>query len=224
MRDDVPALVRVIAAMDADVLCVQEAPRALWCGRRRRELAELTGTRVAAGCGLAGLAVYVKPTVKVVHAEAHLLRVFFPREVRGLATAVVELEGLRLAAGSIHLDLVPAHRLYHATEIVALLERVAARFAAIPVLAGDLNERDHEPTWRYLAARLADCYARAPLGDAPTFPARNPTARIDAVFAGAGLEVDSCGVVPAPRADLAAASDHLPVVARLRRAAVAPEP
>ncbi|MFI6812638.1 endonuclease/exonuclease/phosphatase family protein [Nonomuraea sp. NPDC050328] len=218
MSDDVPALVRVIHAMAPDILCVQEAPRFLWWRRRRAELGELTGLRIAAGRRLGGLAVYVRPGVRVLHEETHVLKIFLPREIRGLALAVVELDGVRLAVASIHLDLVPAQRLYHATEIVTLVERAAARFGAIPVVCGDINEKEHEPTWRYLAARFADCYPLAPSGDGHTFTARNPASRIDAIFAGPGLTVRSCGGVAATREDLAAATDHLPVVAELMAA------
>ncbi|GAA4042641.1 endonuclease/exonuclease/phosphatase family protein [Nonomuraea soli] len=215
MHDDVPALVRVIQAMDCDVLCVQEAPKFLWWRSKRHELADLTGMRIAAGRRLAGLAVYVRPGVKVLHEETHVLKIFFPREIRGLALAVVEVEGVRLAVGSIHLALVPAQRLHHANQIMSLVEAAAARFSAIPVVCGDLNETDHQPTWRYFAGRLSDCYPAAPRGDGRTFTARNPSSRIDAVFAGPGLRIDWCGGAEAAPADLVSATDHLPVIASL---------
>ncbi|MFG1701740.1 endonuclease/exonuclease/phosphatase family protein [Nonomuraea sp. M3C6] len=216
MRDSVPALTRVITAMRADVLCVQEAPRFVRWRARRRALAAAAGLRVATNGRVGGVAVFIGPRVTVRRAESHALRVFFGLEARGLAVAVVEAEGVRLAIGSLHLDLNDPARVHHAAEAMAIMERAATRFGATIVLGGDLNEQAHQPAWRYLSGRLADCYAAEPKGDGLTFTARNPSARIDGVFAAPEAHVVSCGGVDAPITDLAAASDHLPVVAELR--------
>jgi endonuclease/exonuclease/phosphatase family metal-dependent hydrolase len=216
LRDSVPALTRVIAAMRADVLCVQEAPRFYRWRARRRALAAAAGLRLVTPGRRGGVAVLAGPRVRVLRAESHALRIFLGLETRGLAVAVVEAEGARLAVGSLHLDLNDPARLHHAAEAVALMERAAAPYGASIVLAGDVNEQAHQPAWRYLAGRLADCYAVAPEGDGPTFPAARPGVRIDGVFAARDAQVVSCGGVEAVRADLAGASDHLPVVAELR--------
>ncbi|MEU4325201.1 endonuclease/exonuclease/phosphatase family protein [Nonomuraea dietziae] len=217
MKDDVAALIRVLGAMRADVVCVQEAPRFLGWRRDRMRLAEAAGLRVAAGRRLGSVAVFVAPGVRVLHTESRLLKIFLGLEIRAIAIAVVEVEGARFAVGSIHLDLDEAARLRHATEAVAMIEQVAARFDAAIVLAGDINEQDDKTTWRYIAARLSDCYPRAPKGNGMTFTARSPGKRIDAIFAAQGLQVAWCGGVEADPADLVAATDHLPVVARLVR-------
>ncbi|WP_433441733.1 endonuclease/exonuclease/phosphatase family protein [Nonomuraea sp. CA-141351] len=214
MRDSVPALTRVINAMRADVLCVQEAPRLR--KSRRTALAAAAGLRVATPGRVGGVAVFTGPRVRVLHAESHALRVFLGLERRGLALAVVEVDGARLAVGSLHLDLNDPARMHHAAEAVALMEQAAGRFGATIVLGGDLNEQAHQPAWRFLAARLADCYAVAPKGDGLTFTAARPALRIDGVFAARDARVTSCGGVDAPIADLAGASDHLPVIAELR--------
>jgi endonuclease/exonuclease/phosphatase family metal-dependent hydrolase len=217
MKDSLPALVRVVRAMRADVLCLQEAPGPLSPRGGRRVLAQLCGLRVAAASRLGGVAVLAGPRARVLHAEDHVLRFFAGLQVRALAIAVVEVGGARLAVGSVHLDLHGAARLRHAAEALGLLRRAAGRFGAVPVLGGDVNERPHQPTWRYLAAQLADCHQAAspPAGDGFTFTARDPRARIDAVFAAPGTPVVSCGCADASPADLAGASDHLPVVADL---------
>ncbi|WP_188192879.1 endonuclease/exonuclease/phosphatase family protein [Nonomuraea sp. SYSU D8015] len=216
LRDSVPALTEVIAAMRADVLCVQEAPRFLRWRARRRALAAAAGLRPATEGRLGGVAVLVGPRVRVLRGESHALRVFLGLEARGLAVAVVEADGARLAVGSLHLDLNDPARVHHAAEAVALMERAAAPYGATIVLAGDINEQPDQPAWRYLAGRLADCYAVAPKGDGLTFPAARPAVRIDGVFAARDARVVSCGGVDAGIADLAGASDHLPVVAELR--------
>ncbi|WP_344977658.1 endonuclease/exonuclease/phosphatase family protein [Streptosporangium fragile] len=215
MRDDVAALGRVVAALRADVLCVQEAPRFLCWRRRRGRLAAFGGLTVAAGRRRGGVAVLAGPGVKVLHGEGHLLESFFGLERRAIAIAVVEAGGRRVAVGSIHLDLDETARRCHAAEALALLQATADRFGALPVLAGDINEQSDRPSWQHLTERLTDCYPVSPRGDGFTFPARGPHKRIDAIFAMPGLPVISCGGVDADPADLAAATDHLPVVADL---------
>ncbi|WP_433255294.1 endonuclease/exonuclease/phosphatase family protein [Streptosporangium sp. CA-135522] len=215
MKDDVAALGRVITALRADVLCVQEAPRFLCWRRKRRRLAACGGLTVAAGRRLGGVAVLIGPGVRLLHGEGHLLKCFLGLERRAIAIAVVETGRWRMAVGSVHLDLDEAARLHHAREALTLLQAAADRFDALPVLAGDINEQSHQPTWRHLAGQLTDCYPVSPRGDGFTFPARGPRERIDAIFAVAGLSVVSCGGVEADPADLAAATDHLPVVAEL---------
>ncbi|MFF5204744.1 endonuclease/exonuclease/phosphatase family protein [Streptosporangium sp. NPDC000396] len=215
MKDDVAALGRVITALRADVLCVQEAPRFLCWRRKRGKLAASGGLSVAAGRRLGGVSVLIGPGVRLLHGEGHLLKFFFGLEQRAIAIAVVETGGQRVAVGSVHLDLDGAARLHHAAEAMALLRAAADRFGALPVLAGDINEQSHEPTWRYLAERLTDCYPVSPRGDGRTFPARGPRERIDGIFAAAGFSVISCGGAEVDPADLTAATDHLPVVAEL---------
>ncbi|GAB2907339.1 endonuclease/exonuclease/phosphatase family protein [Nonomuraea fastidiosa] len=220
LRDDVAALTRVIAALRADVLCVQEALRFGRWRARRAALAASAGLTVATHGRVGGVAVLTGPRVRVLHAEHHALRAFRGLERRALAVAVVEPVrgdggGARLAVGSFHLDLDQTARTCHVAEITALMEDVAARHGASIVLGGDLNEQDHQPAWRHLAARLADCHAEAPAGGGPTFPARGPHLRIDAVFAARDTPVVSCAV-PATGPDAVRASDHVPVVAELR--------
>ncbi|MEO3871487.1 endonuclease/exonuclease/phosphatase family protein [Nonomuraea sp. B12E4] len=216
LRDSAAALTRVITSLRADVLCVQEAPRLVRWRARRQALAAAAGLRVATPGRVGGVAVLTGPRVAVLHAETHPLRVFAGLEARGLAVAVVQAERARLAVGSLHLDLNDPARVHHAAEAMAIMERAAARFGAAIVVGGDLNEQAHQPAWRFLAGRLADCYAAAPQGDGPTFTARHPAVRIDGVFAARETQVVSCGRAEAQGADLAAASDHLPVVAELR--------
>lgn len=215
MKDDVAALGRVITVLRADVLCVQEAPRFLRWRHRRGLLAASGGLTVAAGRRRGGVAVLVGRDVRLLHGEGHLLTCFPGLERRAIAIAVVEAGGHRTAVGSIHLDLDGAARLHHAGEALALLRAVADRFGALPVLAGDINEHSHEPTWCHLAGHLTDCYPASPRGDGLTFPARGARGRIDAIFAAERFPVISCGGAEADPADLRAATDHLPVVVEL---------
>jgi endonuclease/exonuclease/phosphatase family metal-dependent hydrolase len=215
MRDNVAALRRVVSAMRTDVLCVQEAPRFVRWRSRRKALAEAAGLRVATPGRAGGVAVLAGPRARVLHGRLHRLKAFAGLERRVLAVAVVEVEDVRLAVGSLHLDLHGPARVRHAAEAMTVLDHTATGYGAAIVLGGDINEGPDLPAWRYLAARLTDCYAAAPEGDGLTFTAGRPAERIDAVFAARGARVVSCGGVRAANADLAGASDHLPVLAEL---------
>lgn len=225
MRDDTAALVRVIRGCRPHVVCVQEAPRLLCWRCKRRTLARRCAMTEAAGRRPAGLAVLAGPDVRVLHREYHLLsrrcRPLSRRPLlhrRGLAVAVLDIDGARLVAASTHLDLDPAARYDHAGEVLALLDRVRRRFSAPVVLGGDVNEGPGRPAWDLLADRMPDAYAAAPTGMEHTFPARAPRHRIDGIFADPEVEVLGCGVPDddALVADYVAASDHRPVLARLR--------
>ncbi|GAA1274713.1 hypothetical protein Psi02_03090 [Planotetraspora silvatica] len=213
LRDDRHALVRVVRAIRPDVLCLQEAPRGPAWRRRREALAHDAGMTVAAGGRVGGVSVLAGPDVRVVRGQGDRLRWIPGLEWRALALAVVEKQGARFAVGSAHLDLVPRARLRHAAQIVEILDDAARTSGARAVLAVDVNERPGQPVWTYLADRYADAHTRSPRGEGRTFPARNPTMRIDAIFVDPGLAVLACGGAEAARQDLCDASDHLPVVA-----------
>ncbi|MFC6886354.1 MULTISPECIES: endonuclease/exonuclease/phosphatase family protein [Actinomadura] len=222
LRDDPAAVVRVVRALDPDVLCLQEVPR-FWGWRgKRRELARAAGLRVAAGRRAAGLAVLAAPRVRRVAREFHLLTRVPDLHRRALAIAVLELgegEGARrLIAASTHLDLADDPRLAHTGQVIALLDRASRRHGAPVVLTGDINEEPGGPSWTRLAERFQDAYAVAPQGQEWTFSANNPRKRIDGVFPDAGIEVVGCGVPgdAALTADYVLATDHRPVVADLR--------
>ncbi len=168
----------------------------------------LTGLEQVCSARFSGVAILVRPGIRVPHVEHHRLRWFPGLERRSMALAVVEAEGLRLAVASFHLDLHAGARLAHAVEIVRRVETVAARFDAVPVVAGDLNELPGAAAWKHLGSRYAE------RGEGGTFAGK----RIDAIFTGAGLEALARGVAGASEDDLAEASDHRPVVADLRSA------
>ncbi|NUT44206.1 MAG: endonuclease/exonuclease/phosphatase, partial [Thermoactinospora sp.] len=65
MRDSVPALGRVIAALRADLVCVQEAPRFARWRVKRRALADAGGLRVVTPGRAGGVCVLAGPRVSV---------------------------------------------------------------------------------------------------------------------------------------------------------------
>jgi endonuclease/exonuclease/phosphatase family metal-dependent hydrolase len=110
-----------------------------------------------------------------------------------------------------HLSLDPDER---ATHVADVLKMFAGEDSV--VLAGDLNEGSDGNAWRALARALSIV-----TGDGLTFPAADPRHRIDVIFASPNLPVVPGSPVELDRADLVAATDHLPVWADLDISALA---
>ncbi|MGP3988530.1 endonuclease/exonuclease/phosphatase family protein [Streptomyces sp. 3N207] len=234
LRDDREALVRVIRACAPDVVCIQEAPRFFRWRKQAGWLARRTGlTYVTGGATAAGPMILASLRAHVERTEDVLLPRTPGLHQRGFAMAELrfgpspgypqEVPPARLGVISFHLSLQARERRQQAR---ALLERAAALGGNRVVAAGDVNERAGGRTFGLLgeglrdAAGLRDAWAVEPWGAEYTSTPAAPVQRIDAVFAGEGVEVLGAGV---PRglpgvtaADLTAATDHLPVLAALR--------
>jgi endonuclease/exonuclease/phosphatase family metal-dependent hydrolase len=128
---------------------------------------------------------------------------------RGALIARLENGDARLCAVSTHLGLHPRERLAGARE----LARLAADVGTAVVVGGDLNERPDGRAVGYLAERFRDAWLLGGDVDGETFPADEPTARIDYLFVSEGVVVERVIVPPGP--DAREASDHRPVVAEL---------
>jgi endonuclease/exonuclease/phosphatase family metal-dependent hydrolase len=230
LRDDRDAVAHVLRSMRCDVACLQEVPRRWFERPRVSRLARECGLRWASGGRPSGgTAVFVSRRVDLVAATAFRLPVHGPfTRTRGAAIATVDLGAARLTAASVHLPLQPAQRVTHARMVRARLaaNRAAGEGPTSLVIAGDLNEPPGGPAWAALGYGLTD--AAAAHGEpAPTFTARRPVRRIDAVLVGPGARVGSVrvpgsvgvgveGAWPGmTRDDLWSASDHLPVVVDL---------
>lgn len=179
------------------MVVLQEAPRLLWWRTSRRRLARAAGLRLVTHARAGGNAVLVAPDVEVLQTYATV----FPKRPglhrRATAGAVVRLAGRSLAVAGSHLDLDGPARVDSARRV---------RNAAPPlplVLGADVNEPPGGAAWTLLAAGLVDA------GSAPTFPARQPSRRLDALF------VDPALRVVAHEVPATSASDHRPVVVDL---------
>jgi endonuclease/exonuclease/phosphatase family metal-dependent hydrolase len=206
------AVHRVLAAAGADVACLQEAPRLALSRGRLAALARHSGMLFACGGhASAGTAVLTSLRTDVTDVRADRLPVDGWRtRPRGWASARVALPGsAAVLVGSVHLGLAPEERADHAGRLVA-----AVRAQQLPaVLAGDLNEPPDGPSWRALADVVRDPGANS----APTFTARHPRRRIDAVLAAPEVEVLDYGWPPGvSEEDVLLASDHRPVLATIR--------
>ncbi len=210
LRGDVGAVVRVLRGLEPDVVCLQEAPRRLNAPRRIARLAAAAGLRLGAvGRGSGGTGILLGPRAAQLAGRTFRLPVPALARSRGAALCVVRVGDLELAVASVHLPLTAARRLAHATTV----RDVMAATALPPIVAGDLNEPPGSPSWKVLGEVVVDRTPDAP----PTFPARDPQTRLDAVLVGPGLRVLRPGpehpLGPADRHDLLAASDHHPVLA-----------
>ncbi len=216
LRDDRAALGRVIRSAEPDVVLVQEAPRFLrWrslCAQlaRRGNLVVVGGGRAAgANLILSSLAVDVVSTADVLFTPDRGLH------RRGTTIAVLTKHGVRFAVAGTHLDLVAGPRLRHVAELHAAIARNVPD--QVPALvAGDVNDVPGSPAWQALAAVRRDAFAAAGSGAPFTFPAGAPVKTIDAVFVDPRITVTSARVLDGP--DVAAASDHRPLLAELRLA------
>lgn len=202
LRDSPPGVAAALRELTPDVVLVQEAPRLLLWRTWNRRLARRAGLRmVTGGRPAAGNLLLVSARVEVREAASALL----PRRPglhrRGLVHARLGVGGVELQVLGTHLDLEAAARLDSARRVRA------HAVAGLPLVIGaDVNEVSGEPAWELLSAGLHD--AGRDLG--PTFPARAPRRRIDALLVDPVLQMASVHV-PAT----GAVSDHLPVVADL---------
>jgi endonuclease/exonuclease/phosphatase family metal-dependent hydrolase len=123
--------------------------------------------------------------------------------------ATLEKGDAGFCAISMHLGLHPRERLAHARALATLVEGVEA-----PIVAGgDLNEKPDGRAVGFLSERFRDAWLLGGDADGETFPADDPTSRIDYLFLSDGIAVERVLVPPGP--DAREASDHRPLVAEL---------
>lgn len=125
------------------------------------------------------------------------------REPRGFAWVRLEVSSTPLLLVSTHLGLDAHERLGQASY---LADWIAAR-PEKALVAGDFNMAPDSAEYQLLASRLRDVSSGLNLH---TYPASNPDRQIDYVFATPGVEVESVAAIGT------LASDHLPLVTRLR--------
>ena len=126
-------------------------------------------------------------------------------EQRGLLLADVEVDGARFRLHNAHLGVSAQDRELQVVAILAEVDKTTRPHA----LAGDFNAPPTAPELAPLFERLRDAWTLAADGDGFTFPASEPTVRIDYVLVSADLTV-STARVPAELS-----SDHRPLVAEL---------
>lgn len=209
-RDGLGRLVRLVGRFEPDVLLLNETG-----GRwRLRRFAKALGMDVAADPWSplrrrVKDAVLVRPPWTIVEHHQHRFEGGPWLYPRGALITTLEQGEAKLCAISTHLGLHPRERLAHVRGLVALVDHVGA-----PIVAGgDLNEKPDGRAVGFLSERFRDAWLLGGDADGKTFPADEPTARIDYLFVSEGLVVEQVLVPPGP--DAREASDHRPLVAEL---------
>lgn len=196
----VDAVAGVLRDLATDVAILNEVR-----GAHLKRIARIAGRRAVFGATIGirrfGNAVLSAEPLKPV--RRILLSKSPGMERRGLLVA----DHLGIVVAATHLGHAGEERVRHAEEILDHLGD-----AGPCVLAGDFNEHADGAAIRRLSARFTDGFAVAGENHGATFPSNGPDRRIDYIFV-RGLTVEVCEVP----AEGAAASDHLPVVATLRR-------
>ncbi|WP_246456193.1 endonuclease/exonuclease/phosphatase family protein [Nocardioides mesophilus] len=193
--------------LDVDVMLVNEAPKnpVVW-KRRCVACADRWGLRMVTGGRPAGSnLILTAPSVVVESAASKRVRqpLFQPR--RGIAWAQLRTGGRLFGVVSCHLSLDPRRRLHEATQVLAAAQRLRGPV----IIGGDLNEPPSGPAWQRLrAGGFVDHGDRSWL----TFPADEPTKRIDALLVRGAAQVIHHGHPGVSPALLARGSDHRPVV------------
>lgn len=209
-RDGFERVVRVVGRFRPDVLLMNETDGRIRLRRFARRV-----EMHAVGDPWSPFARRVKNAV-LVRAPWRVLRhrwLRFDRSARryprGALIASLGRSGYRVWAVCVHLGLQPAERLRHAEELSDALRGLDGAV----LIAGDLNETPDGRAASFLGERFWDAWLLG--GDAvgETFPATDPTARIDYLFVSEGLRVERM-LVPGDE-DARSASDHRPVVAEL---------
>ncbi len=211
-RDGFEELVRLVERFEPDLLLLNET------GSRRslRRFARRLGMDVARDPWSplrrrVKDAVLVRPPWRILEHRLHRFSdVRRPLNPRGALLAHLGRSGRRLWAVSVHLGLHPLERL-HAVQELADLVRGLGRPV---VIGGDLNELPDGRAVSYLGERFWDAWLLGGDVAGETYPATDPSARIDYLFVSEDVAVERV-LVPAVMPEARAASDHLPIVAEL---------
>lgn len=209
-RDGQDRVAGVVRRFDPDLVLLNESG-----GRvRRRRFARAVGMRAAADPWSplrwrVKNAVLVRPPWRILARRLHRFggsARFYPR---GALIAHVGRSGFRVWVVAFHLGLHPVERLKHARKLVDVLRGLGGPV----VLGGDLNETPSGLAVTFLAERFWDAWLLGGDVVGETFPAEEPTARIDYLFVSEGVRVERAIVPPIP--EVRTASDHRPIVAEL---------
>ncbi|QLQ13391.1 MAG: endonuclease/exonuclease/phosphatase family protein [Brevundimonas sp.] len=224
-RLDLGRIVEVLAACEADVICLQE----LDVGRARTggtDQAQAIADRLAMDMHFhAALTVETEqygdailtrlPERLVRKARLPILKGVPGLEPRGALWVTVEVEGHPVHILNTHLGLVPREQHLQAEALIGPLWLGHPQCTGPTILAGDFNVTSISRTYGILCSRLTDAQRRIGLQPTvKTFPSGFPTLRIDHAFVSA--QVDILGISAPLDARARSASDHLPLVMDFR--------
>jgi endonuclease/exonuclease/phosphatase family metal-dependent hydrolase len=234
-RHDLPRLARLLASVDADVICLQEVDR--YFGDRSEDVDQALLLSRALDMQLAWGPAIDEPRpggnpedaprrqygnallsrLPILVSDVHPLP--GGGEPRSALRTMVELDGGALWVTATHLTTRSAPE---RAEQVAALAALHTESMETGVLVGDFNTTPEAPELGMLHERFTDAWQLAQARDDQagwrfwrreeglTHPSRSPHRRIDQVWVSAGVEVAAAQVL-----DAAGASDHLPVMVDL---------
>jgi endonuclease/exonuclease/phosphatase family metal-dependent hydrolase len=209
LRRDADRVLKGITALEADLVALQEADFRL--GSRpsalpRDVIAERTGLvplpvgRNAASIGWHGNALLVRPDFHLVGLERMDLPGIEPR-----GAVIADLDGpMALRLVGVHLGLWRGSR---RKQLDAIREAVLHHPPRPTLILGDFNEFSH----RAGLGRLVRAFRL--MEPAPTYPSRRPVLALDRIAHSHDLTLEPLAV---PWRKWVQASDHLPLLARLR--------
>jgi endonuclease/exonuclease/phosphatase family metal-dependent hydrolase len=154
-------------------------------------------------------AVLVRPPWRIVDRRQHRFAGTDRMYPRGVTLAHIGNASYRVWAGSVHLGLRPVDRRHDAEELADVVRALREPV----VIGGDLNELPDGRAVGFLSDRFWDAWLLGGDVAGATFPASDPTARIDYLFVSEGIRVERV-LVPSGE-QVRTASDHRPVVAEL---------
>jgi endonuclease/exonuclease/phosphatase family metal-dependent hydrolase len=230
-RHDLPRLAKLLASVDADVICLQEVDRHF--GDRSEDVDQALLLSRALDMQLAWGPAIDRPRpgepsrrqygnallsrLPILISDVHALP--GGGEPRSALRTLIELDGGTLWVTATHLTTRSAQE---RTDQVAALGALHTEQMETGVLVGDFNARPDAPELDVLRERFTDAWHLAQArGDRAgwrfwhrdeglTHPARSPHRRIDQVWVSAGVTVAAAQVL-----DADGASDHLPLMVDL---------
>jgi endonuclease/exonuclease/phosphatase family metal-dependent hydrolase len=207
-RDGADHVARVVSHFEPDVVLLNETGGRLALRRFARGIGmELAADPWSPFRRRVKDAVLARPPWHIASSRQHRFPTASRLYPRGALIAELRRSGARIHAVATHLSLHPGERRRHAEEVADLVRALHTP----TVIGGDLNELPDGKAVSALGARFADAWLLGGDADGLTFPADEPTARIDYVFVTEGIRVERAVVPGGP--DVRTASDHRPVVA-----------
>jgi endonuclease/exonuclease/phosphatase family metal-dependent hydrolase len=222
-RLDVDRVAAVLAALEADIVCLQELDvgRARTGGVDQAEAIALSlqmqsrfHPAMKVEEELYGDAILTALPHQVIKAGALPTINGVPGlEPRGALWLELDLAaGERLQLINTHLGLVPREQRLQAAHLLGAGWTAGARKRGPTMVIGDFNAPPASTVYRMFRARLEDAQMRLrrPFNTLPTFPSAFPVLRIDHCFVSDAVKVRDVWVESGPLARRA--SDHLPLV------------
>ncbi|MEH6412095.1 MAG: endonuclease/exonuclease/phosphatase family protein [Hyphomonas sp.] len=209
-KRDPDRILRILAALSADVVALQEADRRLSPRRpalERSEIRSRTGLVPVEfdhdrdSLGWHGNAILVRPEFEIVE-RAHF---DLPGlEPRGAVTALLKSGATRFRVVGVHLGLLRGSRRAQLDHLSDLLEDYDE---AGTIILGDFNERSLSKGLGRLSPKFRIMHA------GPTYHSRRPTFALDRVALSDGVRANAVGVLNSN--ETRRGSDHLPIYADL---------